>query len=161
MPSDPASREVSLDERQLDALREVANIGCGHAANALSCLIGGQKVKIEVPRASVIDLGSVAYLEGGPEQPVVGIATDISGGLSGQVLLLMSHDAGHRLAGVLLGKGFAVTGDLAEEVRSALCEVGNILGSACLSAIARAFSLRLVHRFPGSPRTWQPKWSTR
>jgi chemotaxis protein CheY-P-specific phosphatase CheC len=27
---------VSLDERQRDALREVANIGAGHAATALS-----------------------------------------------------------------------------------------------------------------------------
>ncbi|MDE3129247.1 MAG: chemotaxis protein CheC, partial [Gemmatimonadota bacterium] len=31
----------TLKERQLDALREVANIGAGHAATALSQMVGG------------------------------------------------------------------------------------------------------------------------
>ncbi len=136
-----------LDERQLDALREVANIGCGHAATALSKLMGGQRVGIEVPRAAVIEFGAVAELVGGHEAPVVGVATEIVGGLQGGLLLLMPVAAAKRLAGILLGSGESL-GPLGDDARSALCEVGNILGSACLSAIATAFGLRLMPSIP-------------
>ena len=37
-------------ELELDALREIANIGCGHAASALSRMVGGKGVCVDVPR---------------------------------------------------------------------------------------------------------------
>ena len=41
-----------LDNIQLDALKEVSNIGSGHAATALSELTG-QKVTINIPVISI------------------------------------------------------------------------------------------------------------
>ena len=47
-----ATRDVrSLKPEQLDALREVANIGAGHAATALSTMTG-QAIMINVPTIS-------------------------------------------------------------------------------------------------------------
>ena len=40
----PTEPSADLQELQRDALREVANIGCGHAANALARLMGGKPV---------------------------------------------------------------------------------------------------------------------
>ena len=147
MASPNASPEDALDELQLDALREVANIGCGHAVGALSRLMGGQRVGIEVPRAKLIEFGAIAELVGGHEEPVVGVATDITGELGGGLLLLMPVEGARGLAGALLGAR-AGEGPLSDEARSALSEVGNILCSACLSAIATAFGLSLLPSVP-------------
>ena len=43
----------SLKALQLDALREVANIGAGHAATALSQMIG-ETIMISVPTINVV-----------------------------------------------------------------------------------------------------------
>ena len=48
----------SLKAIQIDALREVANIGAGHAATALSQMIG-ETIMISVPRINVSRLEEV------------------------------------------------------------------------------------------------------
>lgn len=138
--------EVSLDERQLDALRELANIGCGHAASALSKLLGGAPVGIEVPRAELIEVRALSDHFGGPDTRLVAVTTDVSGALSGLLLVLMREQDARSLAGLLLGG--LPRGPFSEEARSAICEAGNIVGSACLCAIARAFSLELMPSVP-------------
>ncbi len=138
--------EVSLDERQLDALRELANIGCGHAASALSKLLGGAPVGIDVPRAELIEIRALSHHFGGPDAPLVAVTTDVTGALGGLLLVLMRERDARVLAGLLLGG--VPRGPFSEEARSAICEAGNIVGSACLSAIARAFSLELMPSVP-------------
>ena len=48
----------SLKPNQLDALREVANIGAGHAATALSQMIG-ETIMISVPMINIARLEEV------------------------------------------------------------------------------------------------------
>ena len=52
-----------LKELQLDALREVENIGAGHAATALSQMTN-RRIMISVPKISVTRLEDVADLLG-------------------------------------------------------------------------------------------------
>ena len=59
----------SLKALQLDALREVANIGAGHAATALSQMIGGT-IMISVPTINVSRLEEVPPQISAPEEPV-------------------------------------------------------------------------------------------
>lgn len=138
--------EVSLDDRQMDALRELANIGCGHAASALSKLLGGSPVGIEVPRAKLMEVRALCDHFGGPSMPMVAVSTEVAGGLSGLLAVLMRDRDARTLAGLLLGS--LPAGPLSEEARSAICEAGNIVGSACLGAIARALSLELMPSVP-------------
>ena len=56
----------SLSELERDALREVANIGAGHAATALSQMTG-RKIMIDVPEVSVQQLEAVTELIGAAE----------------------------------------------------------------------------------------------
>jgi len=46
---------TQLTEREMDALREVGNIGAGNAATALSQLLG-QVVLLEIPRVRAVQL---------------------------------------------------------------------------------------------------------
>jgi chemotaxis protein CheC len=127
---------------QLDALREVANIGCGQAANALSRLLGGQRVCLSLPRAVVVPLRELPSLVGGAEAPVVAAVLEMGGGLSGHLLMVASAEDARRLVAMLLGG--AAEGAPAQLGESALAEVANILASACLNAISRLVGLTLV-----------------
>jgi chemotaxis protein CheC len=127
---------------QLDALCEVANIGCGQAANALSRLLGGQRVVLSVPRAVVVPLRELPSLVGGAEAPVVAAVLEMGGGLSGHMLLVASAGNAQRLVAMLLGE--PAQAPLASVAESALAEAANILASACLNAISRLVGLTLV-----------------
>ncbi|HVE83416.1 MAG TPA: chemotaxis protein CheC, partial [Myxococcales bacterium] len=131
---------------QLDALREVANVGCGNAASALSRLVGGRRVSIEVPRALVVDVDDLSDLVGGHERQVVAATLDIQGQMAGRVMVVLERMAAHRLCELLLNES---TGDrLREPQRSAFSEAANIVASACLSAIGQLTGLQLVPSVP-------------
>jgi chemotaxis protein CheC len=134
-------------DAQLDALREVANIGCGHAANALSRLMGGRQVDLSVPRALVTDPAGAAELLGG-EAPVVASWLGMTGELRGVLLLVLPTQHSTALETLLLGGRDA---DAAER-DSMLMEVANIVASACLSAIGKLTGWTLMPTVPSLRR---------
>lgn len=130
-------------DAQLDALREVANIGCGHAANALSRLMGGRQVDLSVPRVVLTGPSDAAGLLGG-DAPAVGAWLSITGGLRGVLMLAMPLADGTALETLLLGGQEAGQA----ERDSAVSEAANIVASACLSAIGKLTSWRLMPSVP-------------
>ena len=76
-----------LTPAQLDALKEVGNIGAGHGATALSQMLG-KKIRITVPRASILALGDVPHLVGDPQTLVAGLCLTILGDATGKIFLL-------------------------------------------------------------------------
>ena len=154
MTPSPSATETPLDlqELQRDALREVANIGCGHAANALGRLMGGKPVHLSVPRVESIDASSIdasgsasiARLLGGSDTRVLAAQLGVEGGLHGSLLMLLPTRESDALGRLLLGG----TESSAEDTRSALSETANILASACLSAIGTLTGWRLLPSVP-------------
>ncbi|HZN92073.1 MAG TPA: chemotaxis protein CheC, partial [Myxococcales bacterium] len=133
-------------ELQLDALREVANVGCGNAASALSRLVGGRRVSIEVPRALVVDVDDLSALVGGHERQVVAATLEIHGEMAGRVMVVLESGDAHRLCELLLNA--PTEHKLKEAERSAFSEAANIVASACLSAIGQLTGLALVPSVP-------------
>ena len=129
---------------QLDALREVANIGCGHAVSALAKLVGGRTVHLSVPRAVLALSTEVAGLLGGGEAPVVAAKLGMQGQLRGVLLLVLPAEDGTVLETLLLRRPDAPL----EERESALSEAANIVASACLSAIGTLTGWRLLPSVP-------------
>lgn len=68
----------SLKALQLDALREVANIGAGHAATALSQMINST-IMISVPTINVSRLEDVPPQISEPEEPVAAVLMHMMG----------------------------------------------------------------------------------
>jgi len=135
-----------LTDIQLDALKEVSNIGMGHAATALSQMIG-QRVSLRVPRVSVTEISAVPERLGGAETLMVGVTVQILGDARGSIMLLFPQESAHRLLGCLLRREerTLVMNELAV---SALKEVGNILASAYLSAIGNLLHKTLIPSVP-------------
>ncbi|RKH08081.1 fibril biogenesis regulator DifG [Corallococcus praedator] len=129
-------------DAQLDALREVANIGCGHGANALARLMGG-RVDLSIPEVRWVYPQDGLALPG-EDGPAVAVRLGMTGELRGALVLLLPPRDGEALESVL------VRGQPAspEERESALAEAANIIASACLSAIGRLTGWRLLPTVP-------------
>src|SRR5215475_15270290 len=91
----------SLKALQLDALREVANIGAGHAATALSQMIGGT-IMISVPTINVSRLEEIPPQVAEPDEPVAAVLMHMLGDLTGRTMLVFPKRTAHRLASLLL-----------------------------------------------------------
>lgn len=139
-----------LNEMQLDALREVGNIGAGNAATALSKVVG-KRVKMEVPLVKILPLKYVPDWLGGPEKEVLGVYLTMSGAANGHILFVMTIEDALKIMNILLGDltpSREQVLDMDEIARSAMEEIGNILSSSYLSALADFTGLRLNHSVP-------------
>jgi len=133
-----------LKATQLDALREIANIGAGHAATALSKLLRG-RVMISVPEISVSRLEDVGPMVAAPEAPVAAVLMHMLGDLTGRTLLVFPYDTAMSITRQLVGDFPAGgPGQLSPMEQSALKEVGNIVGSAYLTALGDFMNVMLL-----------------
>ncbi len=130
-------------ELQLDALRELANIGSGTASTALSGMLG-RAVDISVPNAQALPFAEAVEAAGPAEEEITGIVLGIVGDMDATVLLLIppaDADAMCRMLGV------EPDGELA---LSALGEVGNIVGTSYINALAAMTGMALEPTPPAS-----------
>ncbi len=123
-------------ELQLDALRELANIASGNAATALSQMLG-RPVELSVPRVLALPLADAVEAYGSPEEMITGVVIPLEGDIEGVVLLLISCEGARALCELLGVEAGSEIGD------SALREIGNILGTSCLNALASMTGLTL------------------
>jgi chemotaxis protein CheC len=135
---------ASLSPARLDALKEVANIGAGHAATALS-LMTGARIMIDVPTVNVGQLSELAPEIAAPDALIVSVMMEMHGSLNGQTLLALPFTTGRRLADLMLRRERrppSETFDRLEE--SALKEAGNILGGAYMTALSEFLGMHLM-----------------
>jgi chemotaxis protein CheC len=133
----------SLKALQLDALREVANIGAGHAATALSQMIGGT-IMISVPTINVSRLEEVPPQVSAPEEPVAAVLMHMLGDLTGRTLLVFPKPTAVRLAELMLRRPAGTSQELGEMEQSAIKEAGNILSSAYMNALSDFMGMMLL-----------------
>jgi chemotaxis protein CheC len=127
---------TALSSLQLDALRELANIGSGTAGTALSQLLG-RSVDISVPNAVVLPLAEAVEAVGSAEQEVTGVAIPLAGDMDAVVLLVFPVDDGGTLCGMLGVEAGT------EDAISALGEIGNILAASYIGSLGAMTGLDL------------------
>jgi chemotaxis protein CheC len=136
-----------LKESQLDAMREVANIGAGHAATALSQMTN-RKIMITVPRVNVRPLEEASEIIGTPDEVVAAILMHMMGDLTGRALLMFPQRSARTLCDFLLRREPGTTESFGEMEKSGLKEAGNILASAYLNALSDFMGMMLVPSVP-------------
>jgi chemotaxis protein CheC len=120
---------TQYSDLQLDALRELANIGSGTASTALSSMLG-RSVDISVPNAIVLPMPEAVATIGNAEDDVTGIVLGVLGDMEATVLLLVNPRHAALMCGML---GVPADSGLGE---SALLEIGNIVGTSYINALA-------------------------
>lgn len=133
----------NLSARQLDALREVANIGAGHAATALSQMTG-QTIMISVPRLVVSAVSEIPNHIAAREEPVAAVLLRMLGDLTGLTLLVLPRATALRVAELMARKPAGTYTEMGEYQQSAIKEAGNILSSAYLNALAEFMGMILL-----------------
>jgi chemotaxis protein CheC len=133
----------SLKALQLDALREVANIGAGHAATALSQMVGS-RIMITVPRINIVALEDVPSQLEEPEQPIAAVLMHMLGDLTGRTLLVFPQPTAVRFAELMLRRAPGSSPGLGELEQSAIKEAGNILSGQYMNALSEFMGLMLL-----------------
>lgn len=119
---------TNYTEIELDALRELANIGAGTAATSLSGLLG-MPIDVAVPSAAALPLADAIDATGPADMCVTGVAIPLDGDLAGNALMLFPEEDVSTLCGLL-----GLQPD-SEYAASALGEVVNILCASYLGAL--------------------------
>jgi len=138
---------LNLSAMQLDALREVGNIGAGNAATALSQIIN-HKIDMTVPRVAILPLGDVPDVVGGAEVMVAGVYLKVYGLAPGSILFLLPYDSAFYLVDMLMGRKHGETKTLNAMDESALMEIGNILAGSYLNALCHFTHMTLLPSIP-------------
>jgi chemotaxis protein CheC len=136
-----------LKALQLDALREVANIGAGHAATALSQMTN-RTIMINVPEVNVLALEDASELLGRADETVAAVLMHMMGDLTGRTLVLFPEGSARNLCDILFRKPAGTTAEFGEMEQSGLKEAGNILASAYLNALSDFMGMMLVPSVP-------------
>jgi len=123
-------------ELQLDALRELANIASGNAATSLSQMLG-RGVELSVPRVLALPMADAVDACGDPDEDITSVVIPLDGDIEGVVLLLITLEGADALCSLL---GVEARSEIGA---SALQEIGNILGTSCLNALAAMTGLHL------------------
>lgn len=122
---------------ELDRLCELVNVGAGHAATALSRLVG-QPIWMSVPR---IRMGAATPAPSAGED--AWIFFEVHGALGGALVLRLPCGSRHALLAEMIGDHGGEA-----HAESALREVGNILASHALSAVADLVGTRVLPSLP-------------
>ena len=132
-----------LSAVQLDVLQEVGNIGAGNAATALSQLLN-EKVDMAVPSVNIIPFDDI-FSKTGVEAVVIGVIVRVLGDIPGNILFTLDKETALKIISRLLGEE---QDQITEIGSSALCEIGNIISSSFMNAIAKLTNLVLLPSVP-------------
>lgn len=138
------SLEQVLSDIQLDALREVGNIGAGNAATALSQMIR-RKIDMTVPQVDIMLFNDMVQRAGNEDDIVVAVLLKVFGDAPGNILFVMNYEKAQNFADFLL-EGFTEKDD--EIVISVFQEIGNILGNSYINAISKLTNLNMLTSVP-------------
>ena len=133
----------NLSDMHFDVLREIGNVGSGNAATSLSAMLNTQ-VDMNIPTVKILDVEELAETIGGPENQVVGILFSLHEDFEGMMMFITEKQFAHLVLNILMNKNFESFEDLGEMDISAIKEVGNIMVSAYMGAIAQMTNFRIA-----------------
>ena len=124
---------VTLSNFQYDALKEIGNIGIGHATTSLSQMVN-DKVDINFPDLKMVPLLELPTLLT-HEDPVVAVIQELKQDIRGYVLLILYKDSAKQLTG-MMGCPSAKPDIFDEMETSALEEIGNAMSGSYIMALS-------------------------
>jgi chemotaxis protein CheC len=141
--------EQKVTSLHLDILKEIGNIGAGHAATALSTLLN-KKVDMKVPQVRVVSFDEMMDMAGGADNVVVSVYLRIEGDAPGSMFFVLPLSQGSRFIHQMTGEtDFSFEQPPYSELGlSAMQELGNILSGSYLSSLSDFTNLNLYPSVP-------------
>jgi chemotaxis protein CheC len=124
-----------LTTPQKRLLAAIFERGAEEASQALSKWLG-QAARLTVSEVDEVDLAEATDLLGPADELVASCALELSGRLTGHLLLVFGDRSGLALADLLLGRPLGTSTAWGELERSAAMETANIVGCAYLNSLS-------------------------
>lgn len=142
-----SERIKSLSGYQIEVLREIGNIGSGHAATALAKMLQ-RRINMDLPKVRIIPLQEASELIGPEDSVVVAVHMELKGDVKGSFIFVLEYEMALKLANLLLRKPINTQNELDDLSISAIRETGNILTSSYISAISALTNLKMSVTIP-------------
>ena len=139
------AREVTGSKGRL--LEDVNNQGAVLASMSLTQLTG-HEIRVSFPESRLVAIRDVAELMGGEESTVAGMYVGVQGDLEAAMLLVIPEKNLLVLDDLLHSRPVGTTREVADVDLSGISEMGNILASCFINAIADEARLRLSPEVP-------------
>lgn len=136
-----------VNERYVDVLREIGNVGAGNATTAIASMLG-IRIDMSVPKVELLEasrLGSAICPE---DEIIVGIFLEVQTDIEGSMMFLMRMDSARFLVNKLMGRDVEDEKEFDDMDLSALKEIGNIIAASYLNALSTMTNLIITPSIP-------------
>lgn len=124
-----------LDEFEVDALKEILNIGIGHAADSFSQMIRSP-IHLSVPALELLyDAAAIGKIVAMDAEKGSMIRQSFRGGFAADGMLVFPGEGSFELVRMMVGQDMPID-EMRELEQDALVEVGNILFNSSVSVIS-------------------------
>ena len=127
---------MEITELQMDVLREIGNIGVGHAATALSGLLM-RRIEMSVPKVWFIPFKEAAAIIGQREDFQATIYVRVLGEAPGKTFFFFPIESAKTVAQELLHSEEDIAFHMDEMAQSVMKEIGNVMVSSFLMALTQ------------------------
>lgn len=135
---------VGYTPAQMDAMKELANVGGGNAATALSQMVY-KPIGMDVPTIEILDYNEVFERMMPEDEFVVAVTMRMMGDGSGNFLFVCTEENAEKLVEMMLPNGLEGNEEVAY---SAIVELVNILVTSYLNAISKLLDVSLISSVP-------------
>lgn len=139
--------QMQLGALESSAVNEMANIGLGHATTSLAS-ITSRPLHMSIPYAEPVALEQIPLRLSDAEGLAVGVAMEIAGEAEGHILFLTDWASAQTLFRLVTGSEPSSVDEVGPLESSAMLEIGNIINSSFLSAIADMTGMELASTPP-------------
>ncbi|MCB9362656.1 chemotaxis protein CheC [Candidatus Woesearchaeota archaeon] len=139
--------DLNYSSKQLDVLNEMASIGSGNAATALSKLLG-KRVVISPISSRLTPIEKIPEEMGGADTLVMSVYLGISGDLSGDAVFLNPKEQAMQLIDYLTNCNKEKRTEPCELDLSAYKEMSNIFTGSYMNAISTMLKVKIIPSVP-------------
>jgi chemotaxis protein CheC len=131
-----SKRTESLDELQIDALREIGNVGASYACGALTKLVK-KEVLIDVTECYLEPMDKHLGRFGQPKDIVATVSIDVATGKGSRVLMILPMGIATMMSDLMMGTKNPPGRMITEEDKEVLTEMGDICIREYLAPISK------------------------
>jgi chemotaxis protein CheC len=136
-----------LNEREMDALKEIGNICIGNATTSLSQMLN-KRIQINLLETKFIPIENFANEVGGAEKIVMSIYLQITGDLNGEVIFLFPREGALQIVDFMMNRRSGETMLMEAIEESAFKEMSNIFTGSYLNAMSKMLDMKIIHSVP-------------
>ena len=131
-----------ISDTHLDVLKEIANIGSGNAASALSRMLN-HPVNVSIPYIGIKGFNDAYDALGGAEAIMVGTLLFLSSALEGMIMFLLPVEVAIDLVNMLMDTDLKTYEEINDLGFSAISEISSIMSASFVGAIAEMSELTI------------------